>query len=34
VDVTIREATDAATLTLQRLREGAAPPPFFLDPLD
>jgi hypothetical protein len=24
---------DAATLTLQHLREGTAPPPFFLDPL-
>jgi UDP-galactopyranose mutase len=33
MDVTIREAMDAATLTLQHLREGTAPPPFFLDPL-
>ena len=33
MDVTIREAMDAATATLDRLREGAAPPPFFLDPL-
>jgi UDP-galactopyranose mutase len=33
MDVTIREAMDAATATLERLREGAAPPPFFLDPL-
>ena len=33
MDVTIREAMDAATATLERLREGAAPPAFFLDPL-
>ncbi|WP_274707787.1 UDP-galactopyranose/dTDP-fucopyranose mutase family protein [Roseicella aerolata] len=33
MDVTIREAMDAATMTLARLREGAPPPPFFLDPL-
>ncbi|TCZ60944.1 UDP-galactopyranose mutase [Roseicella aquatilis] len=33
MDVTIREAMDAAGMTLARLREGLAPPPFFLDPL-
>ncbi|TDH63472.1 UDP-galactopyranose mutase [Dankookia rubra] len=33
MDVTIREAMDAATATLERLAEGAAPPAFFLDPL-
>ena len=33
MDVTIREAMDAATATLERLQEGAAPPAFFLDPL-
>ena len=33
MDVTIREAMDAAAATLERLREGAAPPAFFLDPL-
>lgn len=32
-DVTIREAMDAATATLARLREGVAPPACFLDPL-
>lgn len=33
MDVTIREALDAAAMTLDRLREGTAPPPFFLDPI-
>src|SRR3954453_12344938 len=33
MDVTIREAMDAAAATLARLRDGLAPPPFFLDPL-
>lgn len=33
MDVTIREAMNAASATLDRLREDTTPPPFFLDPL-
>ena len=33
MDVTIKEALDAAAVLLERLRAGAPPPSFVVDPL-